>query len=198
VTESSLGRKVFALTGLARGEGRTTLALTLARRLAAGGAKVLLVDADFEAPQLGAQIGLLIDQGWDIASADGAPLWDTMVESLTDRLTVMPLAQRSAASATGRTAMTGSAHVWTSTPTAPRWEDLRPHFDMILVDAGPVASSIGQASSLPLAVSSADAAIVAFDCRSGSQAQLTVVQRKLLDAGVFPLGVAETFCSEGA
>jgi Mrp family chromosome partitioning ATPase len=202
VTESALGRKVVALTGLGRGEGRTALALTLARRLAAGGAKVLLVDADFESPQIAEQLGLLIDQGWNAALADGAPLWDAMVESLSDHLTVMPLAARPVAAAgalASRGSASGSPSVWVSTQTTmPRWDDLRHHFDVILIDAGPLGADDAGASGhgLPAAIAHSDVAIVAFDCRGSSRSQLAEAQRRLLDSAVFPLGVAETFCTE--
>ena len=200
VTESALGRKVVALTGLRRGEGRTTLALTLARRLAGGGAKVLLVDADFESPQIAEQLGLLIDQGWDAALADGATLWDAMVESLSDHLSVMPLAARPGAGAVaGRGAVSGSTSVWVPTQTTmPRWDDLRHHFDVILIDAGPLGTDDAGAHGhgLPASVAHSDVAIVAFDCRGGSGSQLADAQRRLLDSAVFPLGVAETFCTE--
>lgn len=202
VTESALGRKVVALTGLGRGEGRTTLALTLARRMAAGGVKVLLVDADFESPQLGLQLGLLIEQGWNSALADGTPLWDAMVESLGDRLTVMPLAPRPAATngaLAGRNSTPGSTSVWTPMPTTmPRWDGLRSHFDVILIDAGPLAANGAAAhgEELPASVAGSDAAVLVFDCRTGSESLLADAQRRLLDSEVIPLGVAETFCSE--
>ena len=81
VTESALGRKVVAITGSRRGDGRTTLALLLARRLAATAVKVVVVDADFEVPQLAARLGMTVQSGWENILADGLPVWDGLVES---------------------------------------------------------------------------------------------------------------------
>src|SRR5215510_11041110 len=55
------GQKVTAISGLRRGEGRTTLALCLAQRLAACRSKVVLVDADFCNPSLAAQLQIAVD-----------------------------------------------------------------------------------------------------------------------------------------
>ena len=110
VTESALGRKVIAITGLRRGEGRTTLILALARRLAAGGVKVLLADGDLESPQVAAQLGLDIEQGWDEATAGGLTIWDTMIESIGEQLTVLPLAARRVGIAAARERQSGGGH----------------------------------------------------------------------------------------
>lgn len=50
--------RVVAVTSTVRGEGRTTTAIGLARTLAEGGLRVLLVDADFRHPGLGRALKL--------------------------------------------------------------------------------------------------------------------------------------------
>ena len=189
VTESALGRKVIAITGLRRGEGRTTLVLALARRLAAGGVKVLLADADTESPQIAAQLGLDIEQGWDEAAADGLTIWDTMVESIGDQLTVLPFASRRGSALRRRESGKSAA------PVRNRFESLRPNFDLILVDAGPLeASPIGSRLDKPAALAGCDAALLVCDVRQAKPAELADAQRRLLDASVTPLGVVENFC----
>ena len=189
VTESALGRKVIAVTGLHRGEGRTTLVLALARRLAAGGVKVLLADADAESPQIAAQLGLDIEQGWDEAAANGLTVWDTMIESIGDQLTVLPLAARRGSALRRRESGKSAA------PVRSRFESLRPGFDLILVDAGPLeAGSVGSRLDKPAALAGCDAALLVCDVRQTKPAELADAQRRLLDASVTPLGVVENFC----
>ena len=81
----------------------------------------------------------------------------------------------------------------------PRWDESAHHFDVILIDAGPLGTDDARqhhGHGLPASVAHSDVAIVAFDCRGGSGSQLADAQRRLLDSAVFPLGVAETFCTE--
>ena len=52
------GRALLPLVSLRRGDGRSTLAVELARRFAALGERTLLVDADLRAPSLHARFGV--------------------------------------------------------------------------------------------------------------------------------------------
>ena len=52
------GLRVLAVSSSQRGEGRTTLALLLARAAAAAGARVALLEADTHAPRIAASLGL--------------------------------------------------------------------------------------------------------------------------------------------
>ncbi len=61
------GLKVLGITGVGPGEGRTTLAICLARAAARAGLKVGLLDADFNSPSLATQLGLEIEHGWEQA-----------------------------------------------------------------------------------------------------------------------------------
>jgi len=56
--------RVVAVTSTARGEGRTTTALGLARSMAQGGLRVLLIDADFTHPDIERAIGKEIPWGF--------------------------------------------------------------------------------------------------------------------------------------
>ncbi len=97
IDASRSGKRVIAVTGVHRGEGRTTLALCLARRAAKEGANVAVLDADFERPYLGRSIGIDMENGWDDVLTDGQPLAEAAVSSLEDRVTVFPLGRRAAA-----------------------------------------------------------------------------------------------------
>jgi Mrp family chromosome partitioning ATPase len=187
LAEAALGRKVIAVSGCAREEGETTLALVLARRLAVAGAKVAIVDANFAAPQIAARLGLVIGIGWEtvLALPEKTSLWQTMVESLEDRLTVVPLASRSRLQMTGEIASRLAASL----------AELRDAFDIVLVDAGPISAVEPQANWLTARDNGIDAAILLSDVRSAAAERLTAVRRRLQDANIAPLGVVENFCA---
>jgi Mrp family chromosome partitioning ATPase len=186
LAEAALGRKVIAVSGCAREEGETTFALVLARRLAIAGAKVAIVDANFVAPQLAARLGLVIGIGWEtvLALPEKTSLWETMVESLDDRLTVVPLASRSRLQMTGEIAARLAASL----------AELRDAFDIVLVDAGPAGAAEPQSNWLSARGNGIDAAILLSDVRSAMAERLASVSRRLLDANIAPLGVVENFC----
>ncbi len=58
------GRRRVALIGAERAVGRTTVAMSLARRAAAQGASCVLVDADFAQPELAPRLGIVAELGW--------------------------------------------------------------------------------------------------------------------------------------
>jgi MinD-like ATPase involved in chromosome partitioning or flagellar assembly len=187
MAEAALGRKVIAVAGDARGAGATTLALVLARRLAKSGAKIALVDADFAAPQLATRLGLVIGIGWEtvLALPEKTSLWDTMVESIEDRLTVVPLASRSRLAVSGEIAQRLTDCL----------RDLSEAFDLVLVDVGPISLADPQSSWITSPGNGLDAAILACDVRSAEGERLTTLGRRLIDANIAALGVAENFCA---
>ncbi len=63
--EVASGTRTLAITGMHRREGRTTLALCLARQLAAANIKLALVDADFANPRLASQLSIGVHRGWE-------------------------------------------------------------------------------------------------------------------------------------
>jgi Mrp family chromosome partitioning ATPase len=194
VTESALGRKVIAITGSRRGDGRTTLALLLARRLAATAVKVVVVDADFEYPQLAARLGMTIGSGWENILVDKLPVWDGLVESLADGMSLLPLAPRPATSAGQPTA---AEFVGQHEQTIRQHlAELRRHFDVVLVDAGAIKAVRPDAKPRgPLALAgSLDAAIIVSDARMASAGRIAELQRRLQEARIVSLGIAENFC----
>jgi Mrp family chromosome partitioning ATPase len=174
---SRRGVKVIAVTGTQRGEGRTTLALCLARRVAKEGVKTALLDADFERPHLGRRIGIDMENGWDDVLTDDQPLSEAAVSSLEDNLTVLPLGRRAAAFV--------SAHTVTALQRASEV------FDVVLVDMGPVRED--EAGEPPVEGPSAAAALVVFDRRTARDEDLSQALNRLHGAGIEALGIVETF-----
>lgn len=91
VEQVQRGRKMIAVTGCRRGDGRTTVAMCLAQQLAERGLNVALVDADFRHPQLAEQLGVVPSAGWDDVLQTDLPLTEAMIDSTHDHITLLPL-----------------------------------------------------------------------------------------------------------
>ena len=91
MAESRGGRKAWYLTSTRRAEGRTTLAICVARYLAQRGVPVALVDADFQNPQLARRLGVLPQVGWESVLDGSAPLGDAMIHATGAGVTLLPL-----------------------------------------------------------------------------------------------------------
>lgn len=176
------GLRTLAVTGTRRGEGRTTLALCLARAAAKAGIQVAVVDADFARPQLAARIGLEVAHGWQDAATGLIPLSEAAVKSLSDEMTVLPL---EAASAAGQLSLADPRVTATLRAAAAT-------FELVIVDLGPLATAdeplFPADEACPF-----DAAIVVRDLRWASAAESEGVGERLYAAGVEAVGVAENF-----
>ena len=127
---SARGQKVLAIAGCRRGEGATTLLLCAASRLAERGIKTVLVDADPERPRLAKRLGVQPQVGWDETSAeDAGGLARAIVEAAASGLAVLPL--REPLPQSGRKTLD-----WPH--LAACLDNLRSHYEMVLVDLGPL------------------------------------------------------------
>ena len=176
------GLRTLAISGSRRGEGRTTLALCLARAAGRAGISVAVIDADFARPQLAARIGLDVNHGWQDAATGLVPLSETAVRSLADNVTILPL-EGSAA----RTGLSLADPRVTATLRA-----AAATFDLVIIDLGPLAAGdeplFPAGEKCPL-----DAAIVVRDLRYASAAESEAVGERLMAAGVEAVGIAENF-----
>ena len=179
------GMRVLAITGSRRGEGRSTLALCLARVAARAGLNVALMDGDFARPQLASKLGLEVVHGWQDAALGTIPLSEAAILSREDALTLMPLtmgpATRSLSLADPRVTATLRAAAAT--------------FDLVVLDLGPIAPgeliAFPPGEACPL-----DAAIVVRDTRLTDPAESEVIGRMLQSAGLEAVGIAENFVTE--
>ena len=176
------GLKVLAVTGTRRGEGRTTLALCLARAAAKAGIQTGVMDADFSRPNLATKVALEVAYGWQDAALGRIPLSEAAVKSLADNITLLPLESSSAT----RTLSLADPRVTATIRAAAAT------FELLILDLGPLAASeqlaFPVAEACPL-----DAAIVVRDLRFATVAESDAVGQALLDAGVEAVGVAENF-----
>jgi Mrp family chromosome partitioning ATPase len=179
------GLRVLAITGTRRGEGRSTLALCLARAAARSGIDVAVMDADFLRPQVASKLGLETAFGWQDAALGKIPLSETAIKSLADGITVMPL---ESAAATRRLSLADARVTATIRAAAAT-------FELLILDLGPVGASeqvaFPRGEACPL-----DAAIVVRDVRFTPVEESEEVGRMLQEIGVEAVGVAENFAIE--
>jgi Mrp family chromosome partitioning ATPase len=181
VGHSHHGTKVLAITSFGRGEGRTTVALCLARLAAGRGVSVVLVDGDHEHPVVATALGISFDLGWD-TSADNPPnMAEVAVQSIEDDLSILPLCgnlhRGDASIARARVALSSLSKV----------------HDLVLVDAGPIFTAAHRWFDRQGGRLMVDHALVVRDLRTISDFQLADVVERLRVRDVPILGIAENF-----
>ena len=176
------GLKTLGITGSRRGEGRTTLALCLARCAAHSGLNVAMIDADFTRPQLASVMGLEVAYGWQDAAQGKIPLAEAAVKSLADKITVLPLEPSSVA--------------WPLALADKRVSEIihavAQSHDLVIIDLGPLPGGgdpvFASDEQAPL-----DAAIVLRDLRYASSSETQSIGERLHASGVEAIGIAENF-----
>ncbi|MBX3411662.1 MAG: hypothetical protein KF708_03000 [Pirellulales bacterium] len=177
------GHNRVVFTGTCSGAGCTTIALAVARRLAADGHSVVLVDANWRHPQLAARLGMRPECGWREIVEERLPVDEALVESRDDRLSLLPLVERSDAPTAGLDAAALANHV----------ARLGRHYDLVLIDAGALdaAPAVGFELTAHL-VNLADVAILVQDMRAKQQ-ESERLQEALDRAGLAWWGTVENF-----
>jgi len=179
------GLRVLAITGTRRGEGRTTLALCLARAAAGAGVQVAVMDTDFARPQLASKIALEVAFGWQDAATGKVPLSEAAVKSIHDRITVLPLESASTSRGLSLADPRVTATIRAASAT----------FELLILDMGPMAPSEHLAfpagEGCPF-----DAAIVVRDLRFATATESQAIGEALQEAGVEAVGIAENFVVE--
>jgi Mrp family chromosome partitioning ATPase len=179
------GLRVLAITGSRRGEGRTTLALCLARAAAAAGVQTAIMDCDFARPQLAGKIGLEVAYGWQDAAIGKIPLSEAAVKSVADNITVLPLESSAAVRSISLADPRVTATIRAAAAT----------FELLILDMGPLAA--GDALAFPPGEKCPlDAAIVVRDLRFATASESQAVGNRLHEAGLDAVGIAENFVIE--
>jgi Mrp family chromosome partitioning ATPase len=176
------GLRVLAITGSRRGEGRSTLALSLARVAAKAGIQVAVMDGDFARPQLASKVGLEVAFGWQEAALGRVPLSEAAIKSLADNITLLPLESAS----TSRMLSLADPRVTATIRAAAAT------FELLILDLGPLG--VGEEIAFPPGETCPlDAAIVVRDLRFATAAESEAAGNALLDAGIEAVGIAENF-----
>lgn len=126
------GRSLIGVGGAARGVGCTTVVSCFARLLIEAGKTVAIVDGDFATAGLARCLGLAPEVGWEDVLAGRAPLAECIVESLEDRIAVLPLVQGGLAAAEKLDAIHASVTAGV----------LRYHYDIVLFDLGVISDEV--------------------------------------------------------
>ena len=179
------GQQVVAMSGCRRGDGCTTLLLCLARRLAERGLKIAVLDADFDNPLLARRLGLLPEAGWEEVLAARLPVEEVIVESVQDRLAVVPLC--------GPPPWQGRSAEELPDP-ATSLRALGEHYDLVLVDWGEFGDGTQSGSvSIPAIVDGIDAMVLVHNVRFTSPEELDRTRRRVEAAGLVEGGIVENF-----
>ena len=136
----------LAVTGTGRGEGTSTIAISIARWAAACGKSVLLVDADLASPSLTTQIGLEHGLSWLKAVERNDDPAEVIIRSQRTELCVMPLAPIVARSEYPRCLFDS---------LGPFLGKVESHFDWVVIDFGPGSQLLAELSRPELLVDSA-------------------------------------------
>ncbi len=185
IRRAAWGMKVVAVTACHRGDGCTTVALAAAHRLVREGLRIAVVDADFDDPRLAKRLGLVPQLGWEDALAGRVPLAEVAIESLNDRLIVLPACEPAASPEQNPGDFPEPAALM-----GPMSQDC----DLVLLDLGRV-SKRGQSGVglMDGAGGWIDAAVLIHNVRSTSQLELTQAYQQLQSAGVAEVLVVENF-----
>ena len=125
--ESGPGRVVL-VTSAMPGEGKTTLATSLARLAAAEGLEVLLIDGDLRRPALHERLGLPPGPGLAEALRGEVPLVETLKRDPRAPVTLLPSNAR----------LEQPSRLLTGQPLRAVLEGARRRFDLVVVDTAPV------------------------------------------------------------
>lgn len=178
------GRQTLIVTGCERGEGRTILTLALGRLLANRGLRTVLVDCDVRAPQMAEALGVRPELGWDDVYAERLSVTDALIESLDDRISMLPM----------RNGLANPRVMAGNRTLAGIIDTLRANFDAVLLDVGPLADDPA-AIDLTSAMTGArlDDALVVRDRRRTGQKEVQSVCRRLSALGIHHWDIAENF-----
>ena len=169
--------KTIAVTAPTRGQGTSTMAMTLARLFASGGRKVLLVDGDIMKPNLSKTVGLSgvsWYQNWDSSE----PVGESIIQATDSGVCIMPL------DAPVADVSASSAPIFDELES--RIDKVRSEFDLVVIDAGPVWQIVDEISSNSHLVDVA--MLVNQDTYSNGFAE---ARERLMDRGIFKFIAAQ-------
>lgn len=126
-------QSVYTITSATHGEGKTSVTLAVGTSFAAAGYRTLIIDADVTQASLTRELGLTQQAGlWESLAATDTPTGGRVYQTTTNNLWALPTghhtgtARRDLSFAGMRTVLDG----------------LRQRFDAIVIDTGPVNSSL--------------------------------------------------------
>ncbi len=180
-TNLRLGRnstesRTVLVTSSVPGEGKTSIAVSLARLTSTMGENVLLIDCDNRRPRIESVFGLQRSPGFVEYLEGSAELWDILHKDERTGLTVVP---------SGRT-ISNSTHLLQSEGVRYLFSQLRERYDLVLIDSPPILSM----PDAKILAGLCDLTVFVAKWRATRQAVVGHGVRQLLDAGGSLAGVA--------
>ena len=123
--------KVIGITSSVPGEGKSTIAASLAQISAHGGARTILVDCDLRKPSLSPELARNATVGFVEVVAGMAGLDDVIWSDPATQLSFLPAVVRSR--------MTHTSEILASNATKRFFDHLREKYDYVIVDLSPLA-----------------------------------------------------------
>ncbi len=180
------GTRHLGFASYRRGEGCTTLLAGAARRLAAHGRKVALVDGDLSNPRLADCLGLAVEAGWEKVVARECRLEEVLIESVEDGgLTLLPWC--GAALDTEGTLVENPLDFGV-------FKTLEQEYELVLFDLGVISPDTEAPIRSPLFHSACvDSVVIIQDVRNTSREEVVRMKETIEAAGIRPAGLAENF-----
>jgi len=120
--------KVIVITSSGPGEGKTTLAISMARIAARSGHKTVLVDGDLRRPRVAKHLGLEVPRGLIEVLVDRVPVDQCLYEDPRSSVQVLPCLHTPPS----------PADVLTSNAMETLIQTLRTSFDYVFIDSAPI------------------------------------------------------------
>ncbi|MCS7305751.1 MAG: hypothetical protein NZ602_11680 [Thermoguttaceae bacterium] len=177
--------KIIGFASVQAGQGATTLLLCAARRLAARNCGVLLVEANLRHPDLADRLNVAPQVGWSDLGQRCRALQEVLIESHTDKVTLLPWAGSVQAGAEQRSSF--------GTAITDGLKGLRSQYDVILVDLGGLEGLGEKPSERPRSpLCLVEGVVVVRNVRtSGGQLELGALRQRLEEMGVPVVGIVD-------
>ena len=130
--------KRVVVAGAGRGQGATTIAVSLARAANAAGCRTLLIDADVASPELSEIAGLSARMSWLNGIGSDLPIGESVIRSKKTNLCLMPLVSNVQRVTWPRFIFDNLGEMM---------DKAESYFDLVLIDAGPVSQLLDELSS---------------------------------------------------
>jgi Mrp family chromosome partitioning ATPase len=176
------GLRTILITSLERSEGRSTVAMCLARCASRAGLKVALLDGDLSNPALVDHLNLDVTHPWTDTIFEDLRLEDAAIHSIHDQITFLP---------SGKDVDDRQLRKHQNRIVA-MLQSLAQEFDLIVVDGDPI-SSLGF-TLLDLASAHAfDSAVMVVDQRERPMRELEDAVKQIRQRGIQSVGIVENF-----
>lgn len=180
IVQTELGERIVAITSFDRNEGRSTIAMCLARLAANSKRDVALVDGDLDQPSIGQYLGVAFDTSWNRLDAK-LPLGEAGIVSIKDQFVVFPANQN-----------TAFPEREIRNHSGPLLATLSDAFDLVFVDIGPMFTAAHR-WLMPESRQLIKSALVVRDVRRTTMDQVDDVCCRLVKSGVQNMAIIDNF-----